>query len=350
MTSLELRDISAAYGRNRILDGVSLEIASGEFVSLLGPSGCGKTTLLRIIAGLKDPARGDLLFDGRSIVDLPAEKRRIAMVFQKPLLFPYLNVAENVAFGLKMKGLDRETTARKVNEALALVRMEGFGDRSSRQLSGGQEQRVALARAIVTEPRILLLDEPFSALDEELRIEMRELVRSLQRRIGITTVFVTHDQDEAAALSDRIALLLDGTLIQTGPPRDFYLSPATESAARFFKWKVRRGEVVDEEGSLRLKTPVGTVDLPDAAARSVAFRPERAVISTGERDDSAGSFTFSAVVERVTDLGTVLRCRLVAADGETLEVDLPAGAAPGGLAAGTPVRVSIAARDLRFFA
>ncbi len=345
MTSVHLNEISAAYGRNRVLAGITLDIAAGEFVALLGPSGCGKTTLLRIIAGLMAPESGDLRFNDESVIGVAAERRRLAMVFQKPLLFPYHNVGDNVAFGLKMKGVARDDRTHRVREALALVQMEDFIERNPRQLSGGQEQRIALARALVTEPRVLLLDEPFSALDEKLRAEMRSLVKSLQQRLGITTIFVTHDQNEAIVMADRIALLLNGGLEQFAPPRDFYLAPRTESAARFFGWQVWPFAMTS-----RIQ-PAGMINNAEHHTRpvSIAFRPERARIrNTGEPIEN-DALAFEGSIERVTDLGTILRYRLVTNDGEAIEIDLPAGDSQSIWNPGDRVRVEISNRDLRYF-
>ena len=219
---------------------VNLTADSGHLLALLGPSGCGKTTLLRVLAGLLEPVRGQVLFDDAIVTRVVPEQRGTAMVFQKPLLFPHLSVEGNVAFGLRMRGVPREAAGRRVREALSLVRLQGFNERRSNELSGGQEQRVALARALVTEPRVLLLDEPFASLDEELRAEMRDLVRELQQRSGITTVFVTHDQAEAARIADRVALMLEGCLEQAGTAGELVRNPATAAAARFFGWRLWR--------------------------------------------------------------------------------------------------------------
>jgi ABC-type Fe3+/spermidine/putrescine transport system ATPase subunit len=311
MTTVELSNLSAGYDLTPVLHALSLQIAAGELLALLGPSGCGKTTVLKLIAGLLTPATGDIGFNGQSILGLPAEKRAVAMVFQKPLLFPYLTVAENVGFGLKMRALTRDTIRARVAEALRLVQLTGFETRKPHELSGGQEQRAALARALIIEPRVLLLDEPFSALDEALREEMRELLRGLQRRLGITTLFVTHDQAEAAALADRIALLLDGKLEQVGAPRDFYLTPQTPRAARFFGWKVITGQV----HKTTLETALGHFPFPAAAAGltgHLAFRPESLRIS--EQGELAG------VVETALDLGLSVRYRVRLANAEMIEL------------------------------
>ncbi|MEY4166974.1 MAG: hypothetical protein RIR52_798 [Acidobacteriota bacterium] len=237
-TSVRIDALTAGYGGVEVLRAVSLVIDPGELVTLLGPSGCGKSTLLRAIAGLHPLEAGGISFNERPVDRLPPEKRRIAMVFQRPLLFPWLNVAENVRFGLRMRRVPDFVARQRVDEALRLVRLDSLADRRPAELSGGQEQRVALARAIVTEPDLLLLDEPFTALDENLRREMRQLVRRLQQQLSITTIFVTHDQVEAAMVADRIALLLDGRLAQIDPPRHFYTRPADPEVARFFGWQM----------------------------------------------------------------------------------------------------------------
>ena len=225
---LDLDGVSHRYGRGQpAIRDLSLEVEPGELVALLGPSGCGKTTALKIVAGLLSPTAGEVLVEGDPVRGTPPEKRRAAMVFQKSLLFPHMDVAANVGFGLRMRGNDKEDSGRRVREALKQVQMEGFADRRPGELSGGQQQRVALARALVTEPRLLLLDEPLSALDANLRGEMRELIKRLQRDGDYTTVFVTHDQEEAVVLADRIALLFDGELQMYDHPQAFYDRPAS---------------------------------------------------------------------------------------------------------------------------
>ncbi|CAN5741447.1 ABC transporter ATP-binding protein [soil metagenome] len=216
------------------VDGITMSIPKGQLMALLGPSGCGKTTTMKMLAGLLEPTAGDVHFDGRSVVDIPAEKRNVAMVFQKPLLFPHMSIGDNVAFGLRMRGVDRRTRQRRVGEMMELVRLPGMERRRPGQLSGGQEQRISLARALIIEPDILLLDEPLSQLDANLRIEMRDLIRQIQAELGITSVFVTHDQEEAVMLADRIALMLAGRIQQDGLPQEFYEQPASQAVARFF--------------------------------------------------------------------------------------------------------------------
>src|SRR5262245_61776271 len=227
MTALLLDRLSVNYGPARALRDFTLAIDDNELIALLGPSGCGKTTALKVVAGLLSPASGDVKFDGVSVLPIPAERRGATLVFQKPLLFPHMTVVENVGFGLKMRRMAKADVAARVAQALQWVRLEGYERRKPSELSGGQEQRVALARALGPEPPVLLLDEPFSALDENLRGEMRLLVRELQRRLRITTIFVTHDQREALAVADRIALLLDGRIEQCGAPRELLLNPCS---------------------------------------------------------------------------------------------------------------------------
>src|SRR5262245_12009977 len=242
MTALLLDRLAVNYGATRALGEFTLAARDAELIALLGPSGCGKSTALKVVAGLLTPANGDVLFDGVSVWQFPRGGRGAAMVFQKPLLFPHLTVAENIGFGLKMRRLKKDEISARVARALEWTQLEGYGRRKPNELSGGQEQRVALARALVTEPRVLLLDEPFSALDENLRGEMRLLVRELQQRLRITTIFVTHDQREALAVADRIALLLDGRIEQEGEPRELLLEPSSARAARFFGWTLLAGE------------------------------------------------------------------------------------------------------------
>ncbi len=235
MTDVALKHLSRRFGDHLAVRDLNLEIASGEMVAFLGPSGCGKTTTLRMITGLIQPTSGDVLFDGESVVGIPTERRGAVMVFQKHLLFPTMNVADNVGFGLKMAGVEKPEIARRVNEILELVELPGLGTRKAHELSGGQQQRVALARALVVHPQVLLLDEPLANLDANLRITMRHLIRTIQRELGITAIFVTHDQEEAVMLADRVALMFDGVVQQVGEPNSFYKRPATARVAQFFR-------------------------------------------------------------------------------------------------------------------
>ena len=232
-TMIGITDVEKHYGSFRALGPVSAEIAAGEFFSLLGPSGCGKTTLLRLIGGFDDPTSGAIMISGMSMAGLPPNKRPTNMVFQSYAIFPHLNVAENVAYGLKRMRLGREEESRRVDAALAQVELTGLGPRMGDQLSGGQRQRVALARALVMRPKVLLLDEPLSALDKKLREQMQVELRHLQRQIGITFVLVTHDQYEALGMSDRIAVMFAGRIAQIASPREIYQNPASRQVADF---------------------------------------------------------------------------------------------------------------------
>ena len=223
MTQVNINNLSKIFTsmERPAVDNVNLEINNGELIALLGPSGCGKTTILKMITGIIHPDEGDILLDGESILSIPTEKRNIVMVFQNYLLFPYMSVNENVGFALKMKGIDNKEIEIKVKEMLELVKLPDVGNRKPKQLSGGQQQRVALARALIANPRLLLLDEPLSNLDAHLRDEMRELITSIQKTLNITCIFVTHDQEEAVLLADKIALIFDGKLQNFAQPKIF---------------------------------------------------------------------------------------------------------------------------------
>ena len=233
MTDVSLRSLTKSFGGAPAVDRVSLDIHNGEFVSLLGPSGCGKTTTLKLVAGFEMADSGTIEFDGQDVGQLPAEKRDIGMVFQNYALFPHLTVAQNLAFGLEMRKTPRAEITRRTAQAMETVQLVGLGERYPRQLSGGQQQRVALARALVIEPRILLLDEPLANLDARLRDEMRDFIRELQRRVGITTIYVTHDQAEALTMSDRVVVMFAGQVAQVGTPLDIYERPVSRAVAEF---------------------------------------------------------------------------------------------------------------------
>ena len=287
MTQVSLQRLSRRFGDHLAVRELNLDIESGEMVAFLGPSGCGKTTTLRMITGLLRPTSGDILFDGESVLEVPTEKRGAVMVFQKHLLFPTMNVAQNVGFGLKMAGVDKAEINRRVSEMLELVELPGLELRKAHELSGGQQQRVALARALVVRPQVLLLDEPLANLDANLRITMRQLIRTIQSEIDITAIFVTHDQEEAVMLADRVALMFDGVLQQVGEPDVFYRKPATKRVAQFFRSNnflsgVRSGDIV--------RTDVGdiTVD-PDRVEGGdgpvvLSVRPEDVELATHGAD------------------------------------------------------------------
>ncbi len=231
--AVELIDVIKDYSGHRALSGVTLSIKPGEFVALLGPSGCGKTTALRALSGLEQVNGGSILIDGKDVVDVPVNKRDIGMVFQSYSLFPHLTTLENVEFGLRMRKVPTAERRRRAAEALDLVGLAHLAGRYAHQLSGGQQQRVALARALVTRPRVLLLDEPLSALDAKVRVQLREEIRRIQTDLGITTLFVTHDQEEALAVADRVAVMRDGNIEQIGTPEELYTNPATPFVANF---------------------------------------------------------------------------------------------------------------------
>ena len=236
MTQVTLTGLTKIFDQKNppAVDNLDLEIESGKLTALLGPSGCGKTTTMKMIAGLLRPTSGDILFDGDSILSIKPEERGAVMVFQNYLLFPYMNIADNIGFGLKMRKVNKKEIRSRVEDMLDLVQLPGFEDRKPNQLSGGQQQRIALARALIVEPNVLLLDEPLSNLDAHLRDEMRVLIRRIQTEMGITTVFVTHDQEEAVVLADKVALLFDGRLQQFDGPDSFYETPNTVEIATFF--------------------------------------------------------------------------------------------------------------------
>lgn len=282
---IRISNIIKTFGTIKALDGVTFDIAQGEFFSLLGASGCGKTTLLRLLAGIEQPTSGRIVIDGDDMVGVPANRRPTNMVFQSYAIFPHLNVAENIGYGLRNMPISKREAAERVGEALELVKLDGYGSRNVHQLSGGQRQRVALARALVCKPKVLLLDEPLSALDKNLRSEMQIELRSLQRTVGVTFVFVTHDQEEALVLSDRIAIMSDGQVLQIDTPRGLYDHPNSRRVAAFVgTMNLVAGKVVasDAAGTTLDAGPLGkvpgrTVGTPLAVGSSafLGLRPEK---------------------------------------------------------------------------
>ena len=311
MSDVVVRNLKLFYGATPALDDVSLDFPEGSFFGLLGPSGSGKTTLLRAIAGFIRPTSGEIRIGGQSVEAVPVEKREIGMMFQNYALFPNMSVAENIGFGLKVRKAPRSEINRRVDETLDLVQLVSLGARRPHELSGGQRQRVALARAIITRPRVLLLDEPLSALDKSLRVDMQIELRRIQREVGVTTIFVTHDQEEALTLSDRIGILAEGKLVQAGAPRDVYRAPVNRFAASFL------GEANFVEGSpqtdgLRLGDGV-VAPWPSPAApgvRTIAVRPEAISVSAAKPDRSADSVSFPGTLEQVVFSGPTATCRV----------------------------------------
>jgi ABC-type Fe3+/spermidine/putrescine transport system ATPase subunit len=344
VSTIELAGLSKHYGAVRAVDDVSLAVGQGEFVTILGPSGSGKTTLLSLIAGLVEPTAGRIVIGGRDVTDLPAARRNVGLVFQSYALFPNMSVHRNVAFPLEVRGVPRAEAARRVAEALRLVRLTGLEDRRPSQLSGGQQQRVALARAIVFAPAILLLDEPLAALDRKLREEVRGELRRLQRALGVTTLLVTHDQDEALSLSDWIVVLDRGRIQQTGPPDEAYRRPANRfvadflGAANLFEGELQqRGDTCEVALADGERIPVGR--LPETAGHRVCvlLRPERIVVTAN------GDGVPATVLESVYH-GQMVRYQLRLASGR--EVVAVATDAVPRFAPATPVRLSWRPEDV----
>ncbi|MCB5409187.1 ABC transporter ATP-binding protein [Pseudogemmobacter sp. CC-YST710] len=320
------RDVIKAFGQGehsvRALDNVSCEIRQGEFFTLLGPSGCGKTTLLRLIAGFEMPSSGQILIDGTDVTGRPPNRREVNTVFQSYALFPHLTVAENVGFALKMQGKSKAETGARVSEMLALVKLEAMAGRRTSQLSGGQQQRVALARALAPRPKVLLLDEPLSALDLKLRKEMQVELKRLQTETGITFVFVTHDQEEALTMSDRIAVMSAGKIQQVGGPREIYTAPVNRFVADFIG-ETNFIPVRPVEGGARL--PNGSVIAAQGSGTLLTIRPEQLRLVPA---DSPGSL--KARVTNVVYFGTDTHVYLELEDGTglTARVPSPADGAP----------------------
>lgn len=330
---LRLQGVSRGFGHVRAVDDVSIELAPGSFTALLGPSGCGKSTLLNVVAGLDPADSGTIDLDGQPVDRVPAERRPIGLVFQKPLLFPHLSVAANVAFGLRMAGVRARASRARAEYMLDRVGLAGLADRRVGQLSGGQEQRVALARALVLSPRLLLLDEPFSQLDAALRTQMRRLVRELTEETKVTAVFVTHDQAEAVDVADDIVLMLDGRIAGHGAPELFYRTPPTLTAARFFgvtneiPGRVTAGRFALDGGGASLPTEAG----PGPAV--LVIRPESLILRHGEdRRPCTAPIRVVGTVVGARFAGPHLAVEVALESGVQLEAHVPVGT-PVGLGA-----------------
>ncbi len=322
MARLQLTAVSKRYGDNVAVDDVSLDIADGEFLVLLGPSGCGKTTTLRIVAGFVEPTSGSVQLGGQDVTALPPWKRNAGLVFQSYALFPHLTVDKNVAFGLEMRRVPASDIAPRVKEALRLVRLEHLGQRLPRQLSGGQQQRVALARALVFRPDILLLDEPLSNLDAKLRQDVRVEIRELQRKLGLTTVMVTHDQEEALTMADRLVVMNEGRIRQVGSQQDLYERPADRFVAGFVGRSTFMEGRVEAPG--RFVSAGGLVVACDAETigpATLALRPERVVHLAS--DDAGASNRFEGVVEFVSYLGASVDAHVRLSASERVVLQLP---------------------------
>jgi putative spermidine/putrescine transport system ATP-binding protein len=310
--TVDLRNVVKDYAGHRALTGVNLSMAPGEFVALLGPSGCGKTTVLRALSGLETITEGRILIDGQDVAHVPVNKRDIGMVFQAYSLFPHMTVLQNVEFGLRMRRVDAASRRERAAEALEMVGLGHLGARYAHQLSGGQQQRVALARALVTRPRVLLLDEPLSALDAKVRVQLRDEIRRIQTDLGITTLFVTHDQEEALAVADRVAVMRDGNIEQVGTPEDLYTKPATSFVATFVGLSnavdgVLAGSTVSALGATFPLLGTGPADGPV----TVYIRPE---------DISLSTTGLAATVVVSSFLGSLRRTQVRLDDGTLLFV------------------------------
>ncbi len=338
MTQVTLTGLTKIFDQKNppAVDQLDLEIESGKLTALLGPSGCGKTTTMKMIAGLLRPTSGDISFDGDSILSIKPEERGAVMVFQNYLLFPYMTIADNIGFGLKMRKVSKKEIRSRVQDMLDLVQLPGFEERKPNQLSGGQQQRIALARALIVEPNVLLLDEPLSNLDAHLRDEMRVLIRRIQTEMGITTVFVTHDQEEAVVLADKVALLFDGRLQQFDGPDSFYETPRTAEIATFFGGT---NFIAGEYRNGVITTEIGAFTAPHSAVGDgpavLSIRPEAVELGVGG-DNSVSGTVLSHVyagryarfqvkigdieIEAITEPGQVK----LFADGDTVPVNFDA--------------------------
>ena len=308
MTHVSIKNLTKVYPGLTVpsLDNLSLEINSGSLTALLGPSGCGKTTTMKMIAGLLDQTSGDVTFDGTSILKEKPENRGVVMVFQNHLLFPYMNVQDNIGFGLKMRNVHKDEIFNRVIKMLDLVKLPNMENRMPKELSGGQQQRVALARALIVQPRVLLLDEPLSNLDAHLRFEMRDLIRNLQQSMGITTIFVTHDQEEAVVLADQVALILDGKLKQYAQPDVFYKKPIDVVTAKFFGGQ---NFIKGTSKNNKFSSNIGKLALPKDCLQGngiLTFRPENVQIGKGPKSVN----TIKAKIIEKIFLGTQTRLKL----------------------------------------
>jgi spermidine/putrescine ABC transporter ATP-binding subunit len=345
MSALTFDGLGKAYGDVDVVRDVSLTIGEGEFVSLLGPSGCGKTTILRMVAGLVEPSRGRILIGDEDVTALPPNRRGLGLVFQSYALFPHLTVFENVAFGLRRRKVSGAELDKRVKEALAMVRLAAFGERYPRQLSGGQQQRVAIARALAPHPRVLLFDEPLSNLDAQLRDEMQIELKRLQRGLGITTLFVTHDQGEALSMSDRVGVMAKGVMQQFATPEDIYHRPATGFVASFIGRPNRLSGVVASRdgagGTVRLGAgfilPVARLDQPQGAKVDIVIRQEAIGLAAG----AAGQGTLAGTVALRSFSGARVQYVVKLTDGVELVAEAPSSGPDAALAIGSAVALTL---------
>ena len=338
---IEIRDVNLSYGATHVLKDVNLDVRPGEFFAFLGPSGCGKTTLLRLIAGFAAAQTGTVSVGGREISALPPWQREIGMVFQSYALWPHMTVAKNVAFGLEERRVKRREIGPRVAEALNLVGLSHLADRRPSQLSGGQQQRVALARTIVVRPKVLLLDEPLSNLDAKLRVQVRREIRDLQQELGLTTIFVTHDQEEANTVCDRIAVMHEGAIQQVGSPMELYDRPANLFVATFLGTaNVLDGRAADgafiTEGGVAVPLAGG----PGPAGAKLVFRPQNAALASPDAAAPAGVARLPGTLVHREFLGSSVRYAVRLAGGE-VQIDVPHRGGDGGFALGASVAVDL---------
>jgi putative spermidine/putrescine transport system ATP-binding protein len=349
MAFLELQNLHRDFGTNKALDGIEIQLGEGEFLSLLGPSGCGKTTALRLVAGFDRPDEGRIVVDGKDVTRVAPNKRDMGMVFQAYSLFPNMTAAQNVEFGLRIRGKDRADRRKRVDDLLELVGLGHAGTRYPHQLSGGMQQRVALARALAIEPRVLLLDEPLSALDAKVRVQLREEIRRIQLELGITTLYVTHDQEEALSVSDHVAVMYRGRIEQMGSPAEMYTAPATPFVAEFIGTMNRlEATVVDPStGTIETGGVTLTVDAARGKARGdrvlVLIRPE--TVDVVAANGAGGANTMTGEVLTHTFLGPVTRLRIMSGQS-SLIADMPTARAAA-LPPGSKVDAALPATEAR---
>ena len=351
---VQLVDLVKRFGDFTAVAGINLDMPSGEFFSLLGPSGCGKTTSLRMIAGFERPSEGQILLDGVDMAQVPPHKRNVNTVFQNYALFPHLTVEENVAFGLKYQKASKEETRQRVGAALDMVALSDFGKRRPNQLSGGQQQRVALARALILNPAVLLLDEPLGALDAKLRKRLQIELKALQEEVGITFIYVTHDQEEALTMSDRIAVMSQGRVEQVGPPKEIYEEPATAYVADFLGVSnlMEATAAGPGEGGCRVKLGdfdliAGRGDADTTGSAKITIRPERVDL---QAQGSTGENRVPGMVERVVYVGSVLQVIVHLAPGQTTQAWIQNEGDTVPYESGTPVTVHFPREALRVLA
>src|SRR5690348_1218930 len=344
---VQIVDLVKRFAEVTAVDGINLDVAGGEFFSLLGPSGCGKTTTLRLIAGFEQPSEGRVVLDGRDVAYTPPHKRNVNTVFQSYALFPFLTVEENVSFGLRYQDVTKDEARKRTAEALGLVRLEGLGKRRPGQLSGGQQQRVALARALVLNPAVLLLDEPLGALDAKLRKALQIELKALQEEVGITFIYVTHDQEEALTMSDRLAVMSNGRVEQVGNPVEVYEQPSTAYVADFLGVSNLMSAIGDSGGRVRLGDFHLTAAGGDVDARGrirIVIRPERVRL---EDHGTPGDNRIPGMVERVLYVGSTIQVIVHLAHGETLQAWMQNRGGDPPFQQGTPVSVLLPADAIR---